>query len=113
MEIVNKSKLQKLKTKNRGNTLLCEAIDSLIVDIEASNWKNATELVKDRPDADRVHTDGFYFFNINVHRTMILIEFEEEEAQIVWVGSHDEYELTFKNNKNTIEKWLRTQEYIK
>ncbi len=38
---------------------------------------------------------------------MILIEFDEiGEATIVWCGSHDEYEVTFKNNKKTIERWL-------
>jgi hypothetical protein len=31
---------------------------------------------------------------------------------VTWAGSHDEYELTFKNNKNTIEKWLRRNGYI-
>ena len=45
---------------------------------------------------------------------MILIEFEEEsgEATIQWCGSHDEYEITFKNNKNTIEKWLKDKGLI-
>lgn len=113
MEIVGKSKLIKLKKKNRGNTTLCEAIDTLISEFEAKNWSNTAELKKDRPDADIVHGDGFYFFNINVHRTMILIEFEENgEATIIWCGSHDEYELTFKNNKNTIEKWLKSKGLI-
>jgi len=64
-------------------------------------------------DADCIHNDGFYFFNISIHRSLILIELDEEgEATILWVGSHDEYERTFKNNKSTIEKWLRKNEYI-
>lgn len=65
-------------------------------------------------DADRVHTDGFYFFDINIHRTLILIEFDDDgEATIIWAGTHQEYESTFKNNKPTIEKWLRNKGYIK
>ena len=57
--------------------------------------------------------DGFYFFNIIQHRTLILIEFDEEgDASIIWAGTHQEYEHTFKNNKNTIEKWLRNNNYI-
>jgi hypothetical protein len=60
-----------------------------------------------------VHSQGFYFFKIHVHRTMILIEIEPEgEATIVWAGSHQDYEYVFKNNKNTIEKWLRSNEWI-
>jgi len=44
---------------------------------------------------------------------MILIEFEGNgEATVVWVGSHQEYEKTFRNNKNTIKKWLRDNEWI-
>ncbi len=66
-----------------------------------------------RPDADIVHSDGFYFFNLNIHRTMILIEFDEDgEATVVWAGSHQEYDKTFKNNKSTIKKWLRDNEWI-
>jgi hypothetical protein len=37
---------------------------------------------------------------------------EEGEATIVWAGTHQEYETTFKNNKVTIEKWLRKKGYI-
>ncbi len=53
------------------------------------------------------------FFNIDVHRTLILIEFDEGgEMTIVWAGSRDDYEKTFKNNKNVIKKWLRDREWI-
>jgi mRNA interferase HigB len=65
------------------------------------------DLKKSRPDADRVHSDGFYFFNLNIHRTMILVEFDDDEASVVWVGTHLDYEKVFKNNINTIKKWLR------
>jgi mRNA interferase HigB len=43
---------------------------------------------------------------------MVLILFDEQEATVIWTGSHDEYETTFKNNKQTIEKWLRKQQLI-
>lgn len=113
MEIVGRAKLEKLKRKNRGNKALSFAIDNLLKELETKNWSSQKELKRDRPDADIVHGDGFYFFNINVHRTMILIEFEENgEATIIWCGTHDEYELTFKNNKNTIEKWLKNKGFI-
>lgn len=41
-----------------------------------------------------------------------LIKFEDEDATAVWIGSHKDYELTFKNNKNTIHKWLRNNGWI-
>ncbi|MGB3466250.1 MAG: type II toxin-antitoxin system HigB family toxin [Cyclobacteriaceae bacterium] len=65
-----------------------------------------------RNDLRTVHSEGFYFFNLNVHRTMVLIEFNEGEATVVWVGTHQEYETTFRNNKNTIRNWLRSHEWI-
>lgn len=71
-------------------------------------------MIKDiRQDADCVHSDGFYFFNIHIHRTLVLIEWDDEgEATIVWAGSHQEYERIFRNNKSTIGKWLRDKQYI-
>jgi len=107
LDLLHRSKLLKLKRKNQGNIKLLRAIDKLIADIEDSEWENKMDIIKARPDADRVHSDNFYFFNINVHRTMILIVFEEQEAEILWVGSHSEYDKTFKGNKKTIETWLR------
>lgn len=42
-----------------------------------------------------------------------MIEFDDDgEATIVWAGTHKEYETTFKNNKSTIEKWLRKNGYL-
>jgi len=49
--------------------------------------KNQAELNLTRPDTAFVHSDGFHFFNINIHRTMILIEFDDDEASVVWVGT--------------------------
>ena len=95
------------------NTLLIQSIDQLVDDLENKDCSNQQQLKKIRPDADLVHNDGFYLFNIQVHRVMILIEFEDDgEATIVWCGSHDEYETTFKNNKSTIRKWLNNQGLI-
>lgn len=112
MRLTNKKVSEKLKRKNRGNVSLAKAVDKLIKDINKNDWINQTELNKIRQDADNVHTDGFYFFNINIHRTMILIEFDDSEATVVWGGTHQEYESTFKNNRNTIKKWLKSNDWI-
>ena len=113
MRLVGKNKLEKLKRKNKGNSKLIRALEQLVEDIEAGIWDKGEDLKILRPDADCVHSDGFYFFDIHVHRALILIEFDENvEATVVWVGTHQEYEKVFKNNKNTIRKWLRANEYI-
>jgi len=112
MRLINKKILEKLKRKSRGNVPLANAIDRLIEDIEENDWRDQIELNKTRPDADNVHSDGFYFFNINIHRAMILIEFSDSEATVVWAGTHQEYETIFKNNRNTIKKWLKSNEWI-
>ncbi|MDN3643595.1 type II toxin-antitoxin system HigB family toxin [Lutimonas halocynthiae] len=112
MRLINKKALEKLKRKNRGNRLLNKEIENLINDVESNNWKNQLELSQTRPDADCVHNGGFYFFNISIHRTMILIEFNDSEASVAWVGSHQEYDRTFKNNKRTIRNWLKSNDWI-
>ncbi len=112
MRLIGKKKLEKLRRKNIGNIKLIQEIDQLIKDIEENTWNNSVELKKSRSDADCVHPEGFYFFDINIHRALILIEIIDGEATVIWVGSHDEYEVTFKNNKDTIAKWLRINEYI-
>ncbi|MEA3494595.1 MAG: type II toxin-antitoxin system HigB family toxin [Bacteroidota bacterium] len=112
MEILGKDRLVKLKRKNIGNSKLIFAIDKLISDLEKAEWAKKTDIKLTRSDADCVHADGFYFFDINIHRTMVLIIFEKDVAIIVWTGSHDEYNTIFKGNKKTIENWLRNQQLI-
>ena len=113
MEIIGRRLLEKLISKNKGNVSLVNEIDDLIKTIEENNFANQTELKQIRPDADCVHSDGFYFFNINNHRILILIEYDDDgEATIVWAGTHQEYETIFKNNKSSVEKWLRKYNYI-
>lgn len=113
MNIINKHLLGRIIKKNRGNRKLIKAIQKLIDDIENSDWKTPNDINEKRPDADCVYGGRFYFFDINIHRTLIMIEFEEKgEATIVWAGSHDDYELTFRNNKNVIKKWLKNNYLI-
>ena len=83
MRLIGKHKLEKLKRKNRGNISLTREIEKLIVDIEINEWENKAELKATRLDADCVHSEGFYFFNLDVDRTMILVEFEAGEASVV------------------------------
>lgn len=112
MRVTGKKILFKIKKKNIGNSRLCQEIDKLLHDLEQFNPQQQSIKVV-RNDADCVHNDGFYFFNIAIHRTLLLIEFDDEgEAIIVWAGTHQEYEQIFKNNKDTIEKWLRFNNYI-
>lgn len=112
MRLINKKALEKLKRKKKGNAALAKEIDQLIEDFETHNWQSQEEIKKDRKDADCVHSEGFYFFNIEIHRTMILIEFEDNEASVVWVGDHQEYERVFKNNKSAIANWLKNKDLI-
>ena len=113
MELFGKKVLVKLKAKNRGSILLVMAIDDLIDTIESKDWKSKEDVKKDRSDADLVHPDGFYFFDINIHRTMVMLQLGEgAEANIVWAGTHQEYDSTFKNNKVVIKKWLSDKDWI-
>jgi hypothetical protein len=112
MRIIGKKILLKVKKKNIGNVNLCTEIDRLIADLE--DFNPGDESINDvRNDADCVHGDGFYFFDIHIHRTLILVEFDDDgEATVIWAGTHQEYETIFRNNKSTIAKWLRKNGYI-
>jgi len=113
VNLVNKGILERLKKKSRGNIKLAKAVDKLILDIEQNEWDSPNELKHTRPDADCVHSEGFYFFDLNIHRTMILVEFDENKrARIIWAGSHQDYDKIFKNNRSTIKKWLKNNEWI-
>ena len=113
MDIINRKLLEKLKRKNKGNVTLIFAVELLLNELEANEIKNQDERLKVRTDGDCVHSGEFYFLDINIHRSFVLIEFEENgDITIVWCGTHDEYENTFKNNKNTNRKWLKERELI-
>jgi len=113
MRLTGKKILTKLKLKETGHTKLLREIDQLISDLEDNDFHSFEELRSLRPDADRVHHEGFYFFNINIHRTLILVEIEANgEATIVWAENLQEYERIFKNNKAVIEKWLKNHGWV-
>lgn len=112
MVIHNKTKLIELKKKNFGNTRLIQAVNQLIQDLEDGSITSIEELIKIRKDADRVHRKGFYFFDLHIHRTLVLIQLVHNQATIVWTGTHQEYLKTFKNNTSTIEKWLRSKSLL-
>jgi mRNA interferase HigB len=113
MPLIGRSKLEKLKAKHKGNQKLVLAINQLIIFLEKGSWKSKEELKAERQDADCVHADGFYFFDLELHRVLVQINFKEiDDKTIVWVGSHQEYEKTFKNNKHTIRNWLISKEYL-
>ena len=112
MRLLNKKLLIKLKNKKKGNKSLLVAIDTLIDDITLHLFSNPLDLTSIRQDADNAHSDGFYFFDIDTYRVLVLLEFKTSDATIVWVGSHAQYEQTFKNNKKTINRWLKNREWI-
>jgi len=112
MRLTGINKLQKLKAKNLGNKALCTEIDKLISTIEAANWKDSKDIKLNRKDADCIYDDKFFFFDIHIHRALVLLVFDYGVATVIWIGSHKEYQRTFKNNKKSIEKWLRINNYI-
>lgn len=105
--LLNENKLKKLIKKNKGDIKLRKEVEELICVIRNANWQNKNDIIIDCPDADCVHSAGFYFFDVADYRSMILIAFYNDEAEIVWADNHDKYLLLFKNNKSSIERWLR------
>jgi hypothetical protein len=91
--------------------LWVKAVDELLKMIMLKQWITKEQLLEDRPDADQVHSEGFFFFNIHLHRTLILVDLGNEVI-IIWAGTHQKYESVFKNNKKVVAKWLRKNEWI-
>ncbi|QRR03560.1 type II toxin-antitoxin system HigB family toxin [Dyadobacter sandarakinus] len=103
MNVEGKDILFRFLKKNRGDSRLVDAATQLIKDLEEAEVKSLDHLYKLRNGVDKVHNDGFYFFDVNLHRALILVRFFADRAIIVWFGSHKQYMSTFKNNKNSIE----------
>ena len=112
MELLGKHILSKLKKKNRGNTTLSDAIDRLVSDLESTKVQSDADFRAIRSDAEKVQKTGFYFLDIHIHRVLLLLDIKDDEASILWAGTHSEYERIFKNNKNSIEKWLRNKDLL-
>ncbi|MCF2488198.1 type II toxin-antitoxin system HigB family toxin [Dyadobacter sp. CY347] len=112
MKLLGKHILSKLKKKNRGNTKLSDEIDRLVSDLESTRVQSDADFRAIRSDAEKVQNSGFYFLDIHIHRALLLLVIKDDEASIVWVGTHSEYERIFKNNKNSIEKWLRNKDLL-
>lgn len=112
MKLLGIDLLTKFLKKNRGKLILKKSVDKLKKDFKDNNWKDFLDLKNTRPDADKVYNDEFIFFNIGSDRTMILVDFAEEEAEVVWIGTHDNYTSLFNNNKATIKKWLKKKGLI-
>jgi hypothetical protein len=114
MRVINKKIFFKLIQKNKGNVRLKKEIEMLLAELESSRIGSLEDLNTFRKDADKVHNDGFFFFNLHIHRTMVFIKIDDfEEAEVVWVGTHQAYEQVFRNSKEVIEKWLRSNGWIK
>jgi hypothetical protein len=112
MQLQGKDILFRLRNRNLGNAKLSRAIDQLIKDLENAEINSAIEIKLVRKDAEKVHSSGNYFVDIHIHRALILIVIEDREATIVWAGNHQDYERTFKNNKKSIEKWLKSNNLL-
>jgi len=94
-----------------------KAVDKFRERVEEAQWKSQAQMMEEMNGWDSVHPDGFYIVDVNIHRLLTLVEFtevdedgeidEEGEVEILWVGTHDEYEREFGNNKDTVTKWLR------
>ena len=90
--------LLKHKKKNKGNKRLGIEIDKLISDLErySPSEKSFFDI---RKDADLVHGNGFYFFNIEIHRTLIFIAFEKKyEATVLWVSRNQTHTASWENS---------------
>ena len=112
MELFGKSILKRYQKKNRGNKPLETGIKELNRVWQEAKWENYAEAKKQRKDCDRVHMEGFFFFDpTKSHRILVGMFFDVQEINVLWIGDHDEYDSIF-NNKGAIAKWLKKKGHV-
>jgi mRNA interferase HigB len=110
MEIIGLKHLSKYQKRNKGNKVLNTSIKAFEKEVKNLKIENLSEVPS---QWDKVHNDGFYFIDITgKERLLALVEVEDNELTILWFDDHVRYETIFRNNKNTIEKWLRARGHV-
>lgn len=107
MYVIGKKVVFKYTKKDRN---LLNEFNKFITAIETAVWKNGQDVKDSFKDADHIG-ENIYIFNIKSSRSLLLIYFDDNEIEIVWAGSHNDYERLFKNNKSTILKYLKKKGY--
>ena len=106
MELIDLKILNKHLSKNKGNLRLRRDVDKLKILLRDNNFNSYQELKKVRKDADNVHEEVAFFFNIHSHRILVQIDFEHYKAIILWVRNHNRYDRFFSGGKRAIKKLL-------
>ena len=90
MIILGKVKIEHFISKH---VITKKALENWINIVEASEWKNHTELKQTFPSADYVG-NAKYVFNIkgNGYRVVAVVIFIEGIITIRFIGTHEEYE---------------------
>jgi mRNA-degrading endonuclease HigB of HigAB toxin-antitoxin module len=107
MYVIGKKVVFKYTKKDKN---LLNEFNKCITAIEKSVWKNGQDVKNTFNDVDHIG-ENIYIFNIKSSRSLLLIYFDENEIEIVWAGSHNNYEKLFKNNKSAILKYLKAKGY--
>jgi mRNA interferase HigB len=107
MEIVGRKIILKF---TRGDATLEKAFNDFLAAVTAANWQNDADVKNTFHRADRI-LGGFYVFDIGSNHNLSLVLFNKGQFEIIWAGNHDDYEATFKNNKDTIKKFLKKKGY--
>ena len=107
MEIVGRKVIVKF---TKGDATLDGAFNDFLEQVTDANWQNDADVKITFPKADRA-VDSFYFFDIGSSRNFSLVNFKKGQFEIIWAGNQDDYIATFKNNKDTIKKFLRKKGY--
>lgn len=107
MDLFGKDKLFKYAKKDKN---LQKEINAFVEKFEKARWQKSSDIQEDFPDVDLISKEA-YIFNIKSSRTLIVIFFSDNEAEIAWAGNHNDYDRLF-NNKKTILRYLKDRGFI-
>lgn len=95
MLILNKRRVEKLAQKCGHNAL--EHFRAFLAEVEELEWKTSQDILERFNDAKIIDREKVYFrICFNVYRLEVRISYEEREVNLVWFGTHKEYERRMK-----------------
>jgi len=72
-------------------------------------WNSSSDIKETFKDADTI-TKNIYVFNLKSFRFLCIVDFIDEDVDILWFGNHDDYTRKF-NSKTKILKFVQDNGY--
>lgn len=80
MDLIGKEKLFKYAKRDKK---LQKELNAFVSKVEKARWQKSSDIQEDFPDVDLISKEA-YIFNIKSSRTLVVVFFSDNEAEIAW-----------------------------